>query len=89
MAETPPRGSLEHVKPRQVAQGTAVIADGRSKSHVVSGLSPGKVGATSQKFIEPTVMHRRISLIRMSISAFGVVKYFALYRSEPPLSDMT
>ena len=43
VAETLPRGSPSHLKPRQVAQGTAVIADGRAVSHGISGLSPGKV----------------------------------------------
>ncbi|CAM9138972.1 unnamed protein product, partial [Hapterophycus canaliculatus] len=42
VAETPPIGSPEHVKPRQVTQGTVVIADGRSSPHVVRGLLPGK-----------------------------------------------
>ncbi|CAM9385152.1 unnamed protein product, partial [Scytosiphon promiscuus] len=53
VAETPPRGSPEHVKPRQVAQGKAVIADGRSKSHIVPGLSPGKAYSISMAIESP------------------------------------
>lgn len=43
VTEKPPKGSPENAKPRQVAHGTAVVADGRLTPHVVSGLSPGKV----------------------------------------------
>lgn len=46
VSEKPPSGSPENAKTRHVAQGTAVIVDGRPMSHVVTGLAPGKVGAT-------------------------------------------
>lgn len=44
VTETPSSGSPQSAKPRQVAEGTVEIVDGRLTSHVVNGLAPGKVG---------------------------------------------
>ncbi|CAM9358757.1 unnamed protein product [Ectocarpus sp. 13 AM-2016] len=53
VTEKPPKGSPENAKSRQVAQGTAVVADGRTTPHVVSGLSPGKAHSISMAIETP------------------------------------
>lgn len=52
VSEMPPRGSAEHVKPRQVAQGVVVVEDGQAASQSLPRLSPGKVGHLYRPWVD-------------------------------------